>query len=120
MASRLFICSFYIPNERRPLSHGITAVYLFLLCTERNTAVKSRHNHCLLVPSIYRTKRGRSVMAYQPFVGSFYIPCETRPFSHGITAVYWFLLYTVRTRALSHGITAVYWFLLYTEQNAAV
>ena len=96
MASRLFICSFYIPNERRPLSHGITAVYLFLLCTERNTAVKSRHKHCLLVPSIYRTKRGRLVMASLLFICSFYIPNETRPLSHGITAVYLFLLCTER------------------------
>ena len=63
MASLLFICSFYIPNETRLLSHGIAAVYLFLLYTERNAAVKSWHYGRLFVPSMYQAKRGREVMA---------------------------------------------------------
>ena len=116
MASRPFICSVYIPNETRPLSHGITAINWFLRYTIRNAAVKSWHNSRLLVPSIYRTnagvkswhngrllvpsiyrtKRGRLVMASLLFICSFYIPNETQPLSHGITAVYLFLLCTER------------------------
>ena len=30
----------YLPNERRPLSYGITAVFLFGIFTERDEAVK--------------------------------------------------------------------------------
>ena len=52
----------------RPLSHGITAVYLFLLYTERNEAVKSWDN-------------GR-------FLFLVYMPNETRPLFHDLTAVF--------------------------------
>ena len=48
-----------IPNKTRPLIHGIMAVYLFLLYTEQNMALKSWNNSRFLVPSIYLTKRSR-------------------------------------------------------------
>ena len=52
----------------QPLSHGITAVYLFLLYFEQNAALKSWDDDQFLVLLVYRK--------------------ETLPLSHGITAVY--------------------------------
>ena len=106
MASRPFICSVNIPNETRPLSHGITAINWFLLYTKRNAAVKSWHNSRLLVPSIYRTNAGVMSWHNGRLLVPSYIPNKTRPFSHGITAVYLFLLYTERNAAVKswhHG-----------------
>ena len=58
----------------RPLSHGITADFLFLTYTERDEAVKSWDN-------------GR-------FSFSLYTSNQTRPLSHRITADFLFLIYT--------------------------
>ena len=62
----------FIPNETRPLSHGITAIYLFLLYTERNAAVKSWDNGRLFVPSIYQAKRGRQLKTSRSLICSFF------------------------------------------------
>jgi len=57
-----------MPNETRPLSHGITAAFGLSLYTERNEAVKSWDN-------------GRVWL-----VRCRYMLTETRPLSHGVTA----------------------------------
>ena len=95
-----FSFSLCTPNETRPLSHGITADFLFLIYTERDEAVKSWDN-------------GR-------FSFSLYTSNQTRPLSHGITADFFSRYIPNETRPLSHGITADFLFLIYTEPDEAV
>ena len=54
IASWSLICFFFIPNETRPLSHGIAAVYRLLLYTSWNVVVYSWDNGRVFFPSIFR------------------------------------------------------------------
>ena len=113
-----FSFSLYTSNQTRPLSHGITADFLFLIYTEPDEAVKSWNN-------------GRFFFQF--------VPNETTPLSHGITAHFLFLIYTEpdeavkswdngrfsfglykqkRKRPLSYGITAAFGSVYIIKKNS--
>ena len=123
MEERPILVFLYIPNETRPLRHGITADFGFLYIpngmrplsrgdTERNAAVKAWDNGRVWFLFMY-TERNAAVKSWDNgrFWFSIYIPNETRPISHRDTK---------RNAAVKSWDNGRFWFSIYTERNAAV